>query len=69
MAGCQKRQRQSKLTYINTHARKMIETRVLHEDGDDGNIGLCRVTRVTRVLDSKLESSNICLLEYAVVNK
>ena len=30
---------------------------------------LCRVTRVTRVLDYKLESSNFCLLEYSVVNK
>jgi len=27
--------------------------------------GLCRVTRVTRVLDSKLESSNFLLLEYS----
>ena len=28
-------------------------------------VGLCRVTRVTRVLDSKLESSNFFLLEYS----
>ena len=37
---------------------------------EDARIGLCRViTRVTRLLDSKLESSNFCLLEYSVVNK
>jgi len=28
-------------------------------------VGLCRVTRVTRVLDSKSESSNFLLLEYS----
>jgi len=28
-------------------------------------LGLCRVTRLTRVLDSKLESSNFLLLEYS----
>jgi len=28
-------------------------------------LGLCRVTRLMRVLDSKLESSNVLLLEYS----
>ena len=35
------------------------------EDFDALDLGLCRVTRVTRVLDSKLESSNFLLLEYS----